>query len=63
MDDFDHNDFFIKIEEMDMDSLAAHARIKMNHFKAKNDSLMEQHLEKELKRIQKKLKKIQSKKN
>ena len=32
MDDFDHNDFFIKIEEMDMDSLAAHARIKMNHF-------------------------------
>lgn len=63
MDDFDHNDFFIKIEEMDMDSLAAHARIKMNHFKAKNDSLMEQHLEKEIKRIQKKLKKIQSKKN
>ena len=51
MDDFDHKDFSIKIGGMDTDSLAAHARIKMHHFKAKNDSLMEQHLEKELKRI------------
>ena len=62
MDDFDHNDFSIKIEGMDTDSLAAHARIKMHHFKAKNDSLIEQHLEKELKRIQKELKKIKAKK-
>lgn len=59
MDDFDHDDFFIKIK--DMDSLAAHARIKMHHFKASNDSIMEQHLEKELKRIEKKLKKIKAK--
>ena len=41
MDDFDHDDFFIKIK--DMDSLAAHARIKMHHFKASNDSIMKQH--------------------
>jgi len=34
----------------------------MHHFKAKNDSLIEQHLEKELKRIQKELKKIKAKK-
>lgn len=59
MDDFDHDDFFIKIK--DMDSLAAHARIKMHHFKASNDSIMEQHLEEELKRIEKKLKKIKAK--
>lgn len=62
MDDFDHNDFSIKIEGMDTDSLAAHARIKMHDFKAKNDSIIEQHLEKELKRIQKELKKIKAKK-
>ena len=59
MDEFDHNDFSFKIK--DMDSLATHARIKMHRFKAKNDSIMEQHLEKELKRIEKKLEKIKAK--
>ena len=59
MDEFEHNDFSFKIK--DMDSLATHARIKMHHFKAKNDSIMEQHLKKELKRIEKKLEKIKAK--
>ena len=43
MDD-DHNDFSFKIK--DMDSLSTHARIKMHRFKARNDSIMEQHLKK-----------------
>ena len=59
MENFDHNDFSFEIE--DMDSLAAHPRIKMLHFDRKNDSIIEKHLEKELKRIQKKLKKIKAK--
>jgi hypothetical protein len=33
----------------------------MHHFRAKNDSIIEQHLEEELKRIQKKLEKIKAK--
>ena len=59
MDEFNHNDFSFKVKGMY--SLATHARIKMHHFKAKNDSIMEQHLEKELKRIEKKLEKIKAK--
>ena len=62
MDDFDLNDFSVEIEDMDIDSLAAHARIRMLHLDRKNDSIIEKHLEKELKRIQKKLKKIKAKK-
>ncbi len=64
MDDFDDNGFYLKLDdmEMDLDSLRSHARIKMHDFSAKNDSIIELHLEKELKRIQKKLKKIKAKK-
>ena len=62
MDNFDLNDFSVEIEDMDIDSLAAHARIRMLHFDRKNDSIIEKNLEKELKRIQKKLKKIKAKK-
>ncbi len=63
MDDFEDNGFYLKLDdmEMDLDSLESHARIKMHHFRAKNDSVIEQHLEKELKRIQKKLEKIKAK--
>lgn len=62
MDDVDLNDFSLEIEDMDIDSLAAHARLRMLHLNRKNDSIIEKHLEKELKRIQKKLKKIKAKK-
>jgi len=63
MDDFEDNGFYLKLDDMDMDldSLRSHARIKMHHFRAKNDSIIEQHLEEELKRIQKKLEKIKAK--
>lgn len=63
MDDFEDNRFYLKLDDMDMDldSLRSHARIKMHHFRAKNDSIIEQHLEEELKRIQKKLEKIKAK--
>lgn len=59
MDEFDHNDFSFKVKGMD--SLATHARIKMHHYKEKNDSIMEKYLEKELKHIEKKLEKIKEK--
>lgn len=59
MDEFDHNDFSFKVKGMD--SLATHARIKMHHYKEKNDSIMEKYLEKELKHIEKKLEKINEK--
>lgn len=62
MNDFDLSDFSLEIEDMDIDSLAAHARLRMLHLNKKNDSIIEKHLEKELKRIQKKLKKIKAKK-
>lgn len=63
MDDFEDDRFYLKLDdmEMDLDSLKSHARIKMHHFRTKNDSVIEQHLEKELKRIQKKLEKIKAK--
>ena len=48
MDDFDLNDFSVGIEDMDLDSLAAHARLRMLHLNRKNDSIIEKHLEKEL---------------
>ena len=64
MDDFEGNGTSFKLEDlaMKMDSVMACAHRKANHFNAINDTLIEQHLEKELKRIQKKLKKIKAKK-
>ena len=43
MDDFEDNGFYLKLDDMDMglDSLRSHTRIKMHHFRAKNDSIIE----------------------
>lgn len=64
MDDFEGCGTSFKFEDLNIkvDSILSFVRIKAHHFNAINDSLIEQHLEKELKRIQKKLKKIKAKK-
>ena len=60
MDDFDHNDFHLKTH--DIDSLIKHSSIISHYFEEKNDSIIAQHLEKELKRIQQKIRAIKAKK-
>lgn len=61
MGDLDENSFILKFNKMD--SLMHHPNIKMHHFKQHyHDSIIEQQLEKKLKRIQKKLDQIKAKK-
>jgi len=61
MGDLDEKSFILKFNKMD--SLMHHSRLKIHRFKHHyHDSIIEQQLEKELKRIQKKLEKIKAKK-